>query len=147
MKFIKKLKTCIEKILHIPTAGILFLIAVFFSVLIIQIFAAVVIDYVSNGFEMQHFLERIFLIFLFIEVVASIKIYFAEGYHFPLRFFVYIGITDLVRYTIINHEDPRNVLLNTISIFILILALAVLELKNSYLKKTSTVKTENDFDL
>jgi len=62
---------------------------------------------------------------------------------------VYIGITDLVRYTIINHQNPYDVLLNTIAIIILIAALAILEMKGHFINKQfkKLHQEDNDFEL
>ncbi|MBE5100246.1 phosphate-starvation-inducible PsiE family protein, partial [Priestia aryabhattai] len=42
-----------------------------------------------------------------------------ENYHFPLRYFLYIGITALIRLVIVEHDNPVNTLLHTCAILVL----------------------------
>lgn len=44
--------------------------------------------------------------FLYFEFIALIVKYFQSGFHFPLRYFVYIGITAIVRLIIVDHKSP-----------------------------------------
>ncbi|MDU3814087.1 MAG: phosphate-starvation-inducible PsiE family protein [Klebsiella grimontii] len=46
-----------------------------------------------------------------------------SGFHFPLRYFVYIGITAIVRLIIIDHESPMAVLIYSAAILILVITL------------------------
>ncbi|SCC67642.1 Uncharacterized protein BCZB5J_05956 [Bacillus cereus] len=46
--------------------------------------------------------------------------YFKSNYHFPLRYFIYIGITALIRLIIVSHEEPMETLLYAGSIFVLV---------------------------
>lgn len=41
--------------------------------------------------------EGLVVYFLYFEFIALIVKYFESGFHFPLRYFVYIGITAIVR--------------------------------------------------
>lgn len=61
--------------------------------------------------------------FLYFEFIALIVKYFQSGYHFPLRYFVYIGITAIVRLIIIDHESASDVLLHAGAILILVITL------------------------
>ena len=47
--------------------------------------------------------EGLVVYFLYFEFIALIVKYFQSGYHFPLRYFIYIGITAIVR-LIINRQ-------------------------------------------
>lgn len=69
------------------------------------------------------FIEALVVYFLYFEFIALIVKYFQSGYHFPLRYFVYIGITALVRLIIIDHKSPSDVLIYSGSILILVIAL------------------------
>jgi len=61
--------------------------------------------------------------FLYFEFIALIVKYFQSGFHFPLRYFVYIGITAIVRLIIIDHESPMAVLIYSAAILILVITL------------------------
>ncbi|WP_227940462.1 phosphate-starvation-inducible protein PsiE [Alkalihalobacillus deserti] len=68
-----------------------------------------------------HLLEDILLFFLYFEFISMIVKYFRDNYHFPLRYFIYIGITAMTRLIIIDHTDPISTLVYAIVILILIL--------------------------
>ncbi|MDF2556750.1 MAG: psiE [Bacillales bacterium] len=74
------------------------------------------------------FLERILLFFLYFEFIAMIVKYFKEDYHFPLRYFIYLGITALTRLIILSHDNPKSTLLFSCSIFLLAISLSILNL-------------------
>lgn len=61
--------------------------------------------------------------FLYFEFIALIVKYFQSGYHFPLRYFVYIGITAIVRLIIIDHDSAAEVLLHAGAILLLVVTL------------------------
>jgi protein PsiE len=137
----KKFAKFAEKILHIPSVSMLFFIWVVFTILALKTLGFAVYSIFSWA-SVKEFLSEIFLVFLFIEIVASIKIYFAKNFHFPLRFFLYIWITDLIRHWIIYSEDWEKVLLISWWVLILAVALVVIELKNNYLKRLESKKDE-----
>jgi len=67
--------------------------------------------------------EGLVVYFLYFEFIALIVKYFESGFHFPLRYFVYIGITAIVRLIIIDHESPMAVLIYSAAILILVITL------------------------
>ena len=67
--------------------------------------------------------EGLVVYFLYFEFIALIVKYFQLGFHFPLRYFVYIGITAIVRLIIIDHESPMAVLIYSAAILILVITL------------------------
>ncbi len=67
--------------------------------------------------------EGLVVYFLYFEFIALIVKYFQSGFHFPLRYFVYIGITAIVRLIIIDHESPVAVLIYSAAILILVITL------------------------
>lgn len=69
------------------------------------------------------FIEALLVYFLYFEFIALIVKYFQSGYHFPLRYFVYIGITAIVRLIIIDHKSPSDVLIYSGAILILVITL------------------------
>ncbi|TDQ38295.1 protein PsiE [Aureibacillus halotolerans] len=81
---------------------------------------------VQNEIVSYYYLvEGIVVYFLFFEFITLIVQYFKSDFHFPLRYFIYIGITAIVRLIIINHEEPETTLLYTLSILTLSLSLLV----------------------
>ncbi|WP_342527039.1 phosphate-starvation-inducible protein PsiE [Chryseomicrobium sp. FSL W7-1435] len=73
-----------------------------------------------ESYSYKLFLADILLFFLYFEFIAMIVKYFKEDYHFPLRYFLYIGITAMTRVIIVEHDNPVHTLLNALVIFILI---------------------------
>ena len=67
--------------------------------------------------------EGLVVYFLYFEFIALIVKYFQSGFHFPLRYFVYVGITAIVRLIIIDHESPMAVLIYSAAILILVITL------------------------
>lgn len=68
-------------------------------------------------------IEGIVNYFLYFEFIALIVKYFQSGYHFPLRYFVYIGITAIIRLIIVDHKDPQDTLYYSGAILILVVTL------------------------
>ena len=75
----------------------------------------------------QNFIEEIVVFFLYFEFVALIVKYFKNNYHFPLRYFIYIGITAIVRLIIVQHDNPYSVLIWSGAILSLVISLAIAE--------------------
>ncbi|MGY4677376.1 phosphate-starvation-inducible protein PsiE [Pasteurella sp. P03HT] len=68
-------------------------------------------------------IEKIVVYFLYFEFLALIVKYFKTNYHFPLRYFIYIGITAMVRLIIVDHSSAVNTLLFSGSILLMVIAL------------------------
>ncbi len=68
-------------------------------------------------------IEGIVIYFLYFEFIALIVKYFQSGYHFPLRYFVYIGITAIIRLIIVDHKNPFDTLCYSAAILILVVTL------------------------
>lgn len=75
----------------------------------------------------QNFIEEIVVFFLYFEFLALIVKYFKNNYHFPLRYFIYIGITAIVRLIIVQHDNPYSVLIWSGAILLLVISLAIAE--------------------
>jgi protein PsiE len=69
----------------------------------------------------HNFLEQILFFFLYFEFISMIIKYFRDHYHFPLRYFIYIGITAIIRLIIVDHNNPKNTLLYAVVILTLII--------------------------
>ena len=83
--------------------------------------------FITDTGSYRHFIEEILVFFLYFEFVALIVKYFKNNYHFPLRYFIYIGITAIVRLIIVEHDDPKSVLIWSGAILLLVISLAIAE--------------------
>ncbi|ATA23073.1 phosphate-starvation-inducible protein PsiE [Brenneria goodwinii] len=79
-------------------------------------------------------IESIVIYFLYFEFIALIVKYFQSGYHFPLRYFVYIGITAIIRLIIVDHKNPLDTLIYAAAILMLVITL--------YLANSNRLKRE-----
>jgi len=68
-------------------------------------------------------IDGIVIYFLYFEFIALIIKYFQSGYHFPLRYFIYIGITAIIRLIIVDHKNPLDTLYYSGAILILVVTL------------------------
>ena len=72
-------------------------------------------------------IEELITFFLYFEFIALIVKYFKNNFHFPLNFFLYIGITAIVRLLIIDHESSYDNLIWSVTIFVLVCSLVLVE--------------------
>lgn len=72
-------------------------------------------------------IEELITFFLYFEFIALIVKYFKNNFHFPLDFFLYIGITAIVRLLIIDHESVFDNLIWSVAIFVLVCSLVLVE--------------------
>lgn len=79
-------------------------------------------------------IEAIVAWFLYFEFIALIIKYFEAKFHFPLRYFIYIGITALTRLIIVEHEKSVATLVYALAILTLLGALYIANTK--LLKRT-----------
>lgn len=77
----------------------------------------------SGQSEKFQLVETIVIFFLYFEFLALIVQYFKYNYHFPLRYFLYIGITAMVRLIIVDHSNAVHTLLFALAILVMIVAL------------------------
>lgn len=73
--------------------------------------------------EKFQIVEKIVIFFLYFEFLALIVQYFKYNYHFPLRYFLYIGITAMVRLIIVDHSNAVHTLLFALAILVMVIAL------------------------
>jgi protein PsiE len=104
-------------------------LAIILSLLLIKeliIFSQILIEKGTDDYKL--FLANILIFFLYFEFITMIVKYFKEEYHFPIRYFIYIGITALVRIIIVDHDLPVNTLLYSLAILVLIVGYFVMNL-------------------
>jgi protein PsiE len=106
----------------ILNASLIILATVLCILMAKEIFHFVEFIVTSEATNFQHFFEQILVFFLYFEFISMIVKYFYENYHFPMRYFLYIGITAMIRLIIVDHDNPFNTLLHAFVILILILS-------------------------
>ncbi len=80
--------------------------------------------FVNNDESSSYMLiEGIVIYFLYFEFIALIVKYFSSGYHFPLRYFIYIAITAIIRFIIVDHKSPVDTLFYAVAILVLVITL------------------------
>ena len=71
------------------------------------------------------FLEEIINFFLFFEFLSLVVKYFKNNFHFPLRYFIYIGTTAIIRLIIVSHESSIDLFLWSSAILALVISLVL----------------------
>lgn len=82
----------------------------------------------ADNYDYKEVLADILVFFLYFEFITMIVKYFKEDYHFPLRYFIYIGITAMIRLIIVEHEDPMHTLLFALVILVLIIGYFIINM-------------------
>ncbi|MGG0823816.1 phosphate-starvation-inducible protein PsiE [Paenibacillus turicensis] len=70
-------------------------------------------------------IAELLVFFLYFELIALIVKYFNSNFHFPLRYFIYIGITAIVRLIIVDHDVAINTFWWSMAILILVCSLFI----------------------
>jgi protein PsiE len=135
----------IPKMLQILLNISLVFLAMILSFLLVKeliIFSQILMEKGSNDYKI--FLANILIFFLYFEFLTMIIKYFKEDYHFPIRYFIYIGITALIRIIIVDHDHPINTLFYSLAILVLIIGYFIINLtprerpnSNSFFKKNN----------
>ena len=79
----------------------------------------------TTGVAYTTFLEEIINFFLFFEFLSLVVKYFKNNFHFPLRYFIYIGITAIIRLIIVSHESSLDLFLWSAAILALVISLVL----------------------
>lgn len=132
---IKKLITSTEIIVltlqFILNISITFLAFILAFLMVIQLRDIIIFLISVHSASFGELLEQILIFFLYFEFIALIVKYFKEHYHFPLRYFMYIGITAMLRVIIINHENAKDTLLFSFSILVLVIGYIIIKIASS----------------
>lgn len=128
----EKAKTILNRviaIIQIVSNSSLALLAVVITILLMKELIGFA-NLLGNGTADQYhiFLETILIFFIYFEFISMIVKYFKEDYHFPMRYFFYIGITAMIRFVIVDHEEPARTVLYAFVILILIISYFLLNL-------------------
>lgn len=87
--------------------------------------ASSLVELLLSHSEKFQIVEKIVIFFLYFEFLALIVQYFKYNYHFPLRYFLYIGITAMIRLIIVDHSNAVHTLLFAAAILVMVIALYV----------------------
>lgn len=119
----------LPKLLQVVLNLSLVFLAMILSFLLVKelfIFSHILLGKESADYQL--YLANILIFFLYFEFIAMIVKYFKEDYHFPLRYFLYIGITAMVRLIIVDHDDAVNTMFYSFVILILIIGYFIMNL-------------------
>ncbi|KIC84954.1 MULTISPECIES: phosphate-starvation-inducible protein PsiE [Pantoea] len=119
--FARHLATVLQWVLNLGLLSLAIILIVFLGKETIHL--ANVLFNTSEQSSSYLLIEGIVIYFLYFEFIALIVKYFQSGYHFPLRYFVYIGITAIIRLIIVDHKNPFDTLCYSAAILILVVTL------------------------
>ncbi|MDR1063654.1 MAG: phosphate-starvation-inducible protein PsiE [Azoarcus sp.] len=77
------------------------------------------------GHDSYEMIEAVIIWFLYFEFIALIGKYFESRFHFPLRYFIYIGITAVIRLIIVDHSNPVATLVYSLALLVLLVSLYI----------------------
>ncbi|PAF34976.1 phosphate-starvation-inducible protein PsiE [Terribacillus saccharophilus] len=133
----KRTKATIATVLQYVLNVALILLAIAITILLVK----ELIDIITNSLFNEgntsrlEFLNNILVFFLYFEFIAMIVKYFQEDYHFPIRYFLYIGITALIRLIVVYHESALNTLFFCGAILMLVICYFIMNRANDRSKK------------
>ncbi|WP_144509323.1 phosphate-starvation-inducible protein PsiE [Bacillus sp. FJAT-22090] len=119
----------IPKVLQLFLNSCLILLGLILSFLLMKeltVFLKILMTVESSDYKL--FLANILIFFLYFEFITMIVKYFKENYHFPLRYFLYVGITAMIRLIIVEHDHPIDTLIYSIVILILIIGYFIMNI-------------------
>ncbi|WP_046215735.1 phosphate-starvation-inducible protein PsiE [Paenibacillus wulumuqiensis] len=122
MRHIQQIPTILQAVLNITLGLVAFTLCFFLLKETWYIFSFIFISG-DPGTTAYEFMDKLLVFFLYFEFIALIVKYFKSGFHFPLRYFIYIGITAIIRLIIVDYEDAMNTLLWSLAILALLGAL------------------------
>lgn len=117
--FAKKIPFILQAVLNIALSLLALVLCIMLGKEIVFFIQYAILQ---KDFSHYKLLENILVFFLYFEFIAMIIKYFKENYHFPLRYFLYIGITALIRLIIVSHENAIHTLLHSLAILVLIIS-------------------------
>lgn len=129
MKTPYPMKTLIPKALQAILNISLVVLALVLALLMMrELVGFIAVLFQTNSHDYKKVLADILVFFLYFEFITMIVKYFKEDYHFPLRYFIYIGITAMIRLIIVEHEDPQHTLMFAVVILVLIIGYFIINM-------------------
>lgn len=125
----KPLKELIPKVLQVVLNVGLSVLALALCVMLVLEMVEF-LKFIVNGEKQdyKYFLAKILVFFLYFEFITMIVKYFKEDYHFPLRYFMYIGITAMLRLIIVEHDSALDTLIFAGVILVLIIGYYIINI-------------------
>ncbi|MEK4423784.1 phosphate-starvation-inducible protein PsiE [Solibacillus sp. FSL K6-1523] len=129
LKKIHNMKKVVPQFFQIILNISLTILAFFLSIMLLE----GIIDFFQMIFstekrDYKYFLANILVFFMYFEFITMIVKYFKEDYHFPLRYFMYIGITAMIRLVIVEHDNAMDTLLFALVILVLIIGYYIINI-------------------
>ncbi|MCM3129621.1 MULTISPECIES: phosphate-starvation-inducible protein PsiE [unclassified Paenibacillus] len=124
MKYSEKLPQVLQHILNICLLLVGLLLCISLFKVTWDIFAYVVLP-AENDKSYYEFTDDLLVFFLYFEFIALIIKYFSTGFHFPLRYFIYIGITAVIRLILIEHDRAIDTFWWAAAILVMVGALLI----------------------
>ncbi|PTF34696.1 phosphate-starvation-inducible protein PsiE, partial [Staphylococcus cohnii] len=81
---------------------------------------------INKTVKYNYVVEKMLVAFMHIEFIILIIQYFKRNYHFSLQFFIYVGITAVIRFIIVEHYNAIETMILSLTIVVLIIALYLL---------------------
>lgn len=123
------MKKLIPQVLQAILNGSLVVLALVLAFLMLrELFGFVILLFETSHADYKEVLADILVFFLYFEFITMIVKYFKEDYHFPLRYFIYIGITAMIRLIIVEHDDPLHTLMFALVILVLIICYFIINM-------------------
>lgn len=127
----KKYVTIVAKMLRLLLNCSLFILGIVLAYCLAKEVFYIFKMIVENGHHDYYALiQEILVFFLYFEFISLVVKYFESDYHFPLDYFIYIGITAVIRIIITNHGSPLNSLILSGAIVVLLVALVIVKRNN-----------------
>ncbi|RFU66587.1 phosphate-starvation-inducible protein PsiE [Peribacillus glennii] len=102
--------------------GSLIILGLMLTLAMIRELWMIVLEVMGTSLEVHNMLQEILVFFLYFAFLSTIVKYFREGYHFPIRYLLYIGITATLRFIIVNRDDPIDNFILSLVILVLMIA-------------------------
>ena len=126
---VNSIMNIIPQVLQIILNVSLTILALVLSImLVLELVEFLQMVFSSKKRDYKYFLDNILVFFLYFEFITMIVKYFKEDYHLPLRYFMYIGITAMVRLIIVEHEHPTDTLIFPLVILVLIIGYYIINI-------------------
>ena len=125
----KPLKELIPKVLQVVlNVGLSVLALALCVMLMLEMLEFLQFIISGEKHDYKYFLANILVFFLYFEFITMIVKYFKEDYHFPLRYFMYIGITAMLRLIIVEHDSGLDTLIFAGVILVLIIGYYIINI-------------------
>ncbi|WGE34050.1 phosphate-starvation-inducible protein PsiE [Actinobacillus genomosp. 1] len=126
MNISEKFPDTITKLLRTILSILLIILAIVLIIALVKVTYGLCVMIITSGATVPYALaEQIVMFFLYFGFLGLISQYFKSGYHFPLRYFIYAGITAMLRLIIVDHESATNTILFAGAILLMVIALCL----------------------